>query len=188
MTLAQIMKLALRQLGEDEADIDEYAELFREYANMGYRIAVRDYLKPRETYTLYTDNDGRTSIEGMDVVRVIELRSAYGNRLQYELEPDGYTLRTPVTRADVTAVCEVMYPGLQGDMDTPRLPESAHMALVDYICYCHLSNGNMAKQSRAQFYQGRFYSAMREIPTQGGRTVTDYRNLYLASDARYTRW
>ena len=47
MTLAQIMKLALRQLDEDTEDVGEYEELFKVYANTGYAIAVRSYLRPR---------------------------------------------------------------------------------------------------------------------------------------------
>ena len=50
MTLANIMKLALRQLDEAAEDIAEYDELFRSYANMGYMIALRLFLKPRETF------------------------------------------------------------------------------------------------------------------------------------------
>lgn len=188
MTLAQIMKLALRQLDEDPADIDDFAELFREYANMGYRIAVRDYLKPKETFDFNTDKDGRIDIEGMGIVRVIELRDEHGNRILADLETDGNTLVTPWRGGKVQAHCEVQYPRLENDMDEPKLPESAHMALVDYICYCHLSNGNMAKQSRAQYYLSRFYSMMREVPTQGGRATTDYKNLYTATHAGYTRW
>ena len=38
MTLAEIMRLALRQLDEDAAEIAEYAELFRMWANQGYQI------------------------------------------------------------------------------------------------------------------------------------------------------
>ena len=40
MTLAEIMRLALRQLDEDPADISDFSDLFRSYANIGYKIAV----------------------------------------------------------------------------------------------------------------------------------------------------
>ena len=49
MTLSQIIAQALRQLDEDAEDVSEYEERFRVYANMGYDIAVREYLKPRWT-------------------------------------------------------------------------------------------------------------------------------------------
>ena len=52
MTLGQIMRLALRQLDEDPADIAEYAELFRMWANQGYQIILGQYYKPREMITL----------------------------------------------------------------------------------------------------------------------------------------
>ena len=47
MTLSQIIAQALRQLGEDPQDVSEYEETFKIYANMGYDIAVREYLKPK---------------------------------------------------------------------------------------------------------------------------------------------
>ena len=62
MTLANIMKLALRQLDEAAEDIAEYDELFRSYANMGYMIALRLFLRPRETFELTTDDQGRADI------------------------------------------------------------------------------------------------------------------------------
>lgn len=45
MTLAQIMRFALLQLDEDPADIDEYADLFRMYANDGYTELIEQYAK-----------------------------------------------------------------------------------------------------------------------------------------------
>ena len=51
MTLSQIIAQALRQLDEDAEDVSEYEERFRVYANMGYDIAVREYLKPRRVFT-----------------------------------------------------------------------------------------------------------------------------------------
>ena len=58
------------------------------------------------------------------------------------------------------AVCEVAFYPLEDGQDEPQIPEYAHAALADYICYRHLSSGNLAKQSRAQFYQNSFYQAM----------------------------
>ena len=67
------------------------------------------------------------------------------------------------------------------------LPAYAHAALSDYICYRHLSSGNLAKQSRAQFYQNSFYQEMNRIRPQGMGSVTRMRNLYEATDVRYRR-
>ena len=48
MTLAEIMRLALRQLDEDPADISEFADLFRSYANLGYKLLVFKIKEKRE--------------------------------------------------------------------------------------------------------------------------------------------
>lgn len=58
MTLSQIIAQALRQLDEDAEDVSEYEERFRVYANMGYDIAVREYLKPEADF-LHRGGRGR---------------------------------------------------------------------------------------------------------------------------------
>ena len=58
MTLSQIIAQALRQLDEDAEDVSEYEERFRVYANMGYDIAVREYLKPRRVFYTEVDESG----------------------------------------------------------------------------------------------------------------------------------
>ena len=74
MTLSQIIAQALRQLDEDAEDVSEYEERFRVYANMGYDIAVREYLKPRRIFYTEVDEEGNAPVPGLTVVRVIELR------------------------------------------------------------------------------------------------------------------
>lgn len=187
MTLAQIMKLALCQLDEDIADIDDFAELFRHYANQGYEIAVRRYLQPKETFTLTTDENGRAYIDGLDIVRVIELKDESGCAVYADVSGDGTHLVTGRRNAKLTALCEISYPLMKDEAEEPRLPENAHMALVDYICYRHLMNGNMAKQSRAQAYQSSFYQTLSSIRPQGSGSTTRYKNLYAVTSARYAR-
>lgn len=64
MTLSQIIAQALRQLGEDPQDVSEYEETFKIYANVGYDIAVREYLKPRREMCLDIDGNGRAPVVG----------------------------------------------------------------------------------------------------------------------------
>lgn len=186
MTLSQIMKLALRQLDEDTEDVSEYEDLFRVYANTGYAIAVRGYLRPRELRELCTDERGIAFTEGMDVERVIELMRADHDgaalgRVPFSplMEGGGICTRLPQTR--LVALCEVRYPELTDGMDEPRLPEDAHAALADYICYRHLSSGSLAKQSRAKFFLTSFYQAMQRMLPVGAGSVTAPRNLYEAT-------
>ena len=192
MTLAQIMTLALRQLDEDPEDISEYDELFRVYANMGYQIAATQYVKPRETRTYRADEHGAIRIDP-DVRRVVELRRRmdaeriHRNTL-FEVSPMGDCLLTAYPGAEFIAVCEVAPPPMETDTDEPTcLPPEAHAAIADYICFRHLSSGNMAKQSRAQFYERQFYQEMQRINPQGTGSVTGFSNLYAATDIRWTR-
>lgn len=192
MTLAQIMTLALRQLDEDPEDISEYDDLFRVYANEGYRNAVAIYVRPRETRYARSDEHGLIMLEP-DVRRVVELKERLesGRGAQNSLlvlSADGTALVTNLANRDFILLCEVTAPDMEIETDEPTmLPKEAHNALADYICYRHLSNGNMAKQRKAQHYYQAYYQAMQRIRPQGTGSVKGYRNLYAATDIRNVR-
>ena len=189
MTLSQIMKLALRQLDEDTEDVSEYEDLFKVYANTGYAIAVRGYLRPRELRVLFTDERGFAFTEGMDVERVITLTRTNEGAATLERVPftplaDGSGVRTGLPQTQLDALCEVRYPEMTEETDEPRLPEDVHAALADYICYRHLSSGSLAKQSRAKFFLTSFYQAMQRMLPAGAGSVTARQNLYEATRLR----
>lgn len=187
MTLANIMKLALRQLDEAAEDIAEYDELFRSYANMGYMIAIRLFLRPREVFALTTDEAGRAEIRALPIRRVVEVKDAQGRRVGFELAADGAAIETGEKKKEIYALCEVEREALRQATDEPKLPEYAHAALADYICYRHLSSGSLSKQSRAEFFRQSFYQQMQAIKYQGEGSVTRMKNLYAVTDARYRR-
>lgn len=187
MRLAEIMRLALRQLDEDPADISEYDDLFRRYANEGYQIVMRDFYKPRVHLTLETDERGAASLEGLNVVRVIELRDRHGRDVWFDLSLDCKEVYTRVRSQEITGWAEEEIPLLTRDEDEPAFPEWAHSAMADYLCYRHLSNGNMAKQSRAQYYLNQFYQTARRLRPVGMGSVTRSKNLYAVTDVRYAR-
>jgi len=187
MTLAQIIRMALRQLDEDPEDISEYDDLFRAYANEGYAIAVDGYWRPRQMRRLYTDEQGLAPIEGMDIRRIVRVWARRGEGLvsaRFALTPDGRAIRTAHRQEELHAMCEIDMPPLTQDGDEPGLPEHAHAALADYICYRHLANGNLAKQKRAQVYYRHFLERMRGLRPDGYGSVTAFTGLYEATGLR----
>lgn len=188
MTLAQIMELALRQLDEDISDIAEFDTLFRHYANEGYVTAQRKYYHPRATVIFETDEDGKALIDTKNVVHILELHNDAGFKVPYMLAADGRSFTARLKEEELYATCEIAYPRLEKPTDEPMLPDTAHGALADYICYRHLCNGNAAKQSRAQLYLMQYERAMRELGTQGAARVTQMHGLYEASDIHARRW
>ena len=112
MTLSQIIAQALRQLDEDVEDVSEYEERFRVYANMGYDIAVREYLKPRRIFYTEVDEEGNAPVPGLTVVRVIELRDKNGFDVGFDLDPCGrcfHVWRDDLAGQTLRAVCEVAF-------------------------------------------------------------------------------
>lgn len=187
MTLASIMKLALRQLDEAAEDISEFDEVFASYANMGYMIALRMFLKPRETFELVTNDRGCADIRALCISRVVEVRNQAGEEVGFCISPDGNTLIAGAWNERITALAEIDCPPMMRDTDEPMLPEYAQPALADYICYRHLSSGNLAKQSRAEFFRQSFYQQMRAMKPQGAGSVTRRKNLYTVTEAAYRR-
>lgn len=187
MTLANIMKLAMRQLDEAAEDIAEYEELFRSYANMGYMIAIRLFYKPRETFVLTTDGKGRAEIRALPIRRVVAVRDTQGRDVWFDLSPDGAAIETGEKERTLHALCEVEREAMKSALDEPQLPQYAHAALADYICYRHLSSGSLSKQSRAEFFRQSFYQQMRALSHEGEGSVTRKKNLYAVTDARYRR-
>ena len=187
MTLSSIMKLALRQLDEAAEDISEFDEVFASYANMGYMIALRMFLKPRETFELDTDQRGRAEVRALCLSRIVEVRDREEREIPFAISADGHTLLTQAKGQKITVLAEIDCPPLVKDTDEPMLPEYAQPALADYICYRHLSSGNLAKQSRAEFFRQSFYQQMRAMKPQGAGSVTRRKNLYAAMEAAYRR-
>lgn len=187
MTLANIMELALRQLDEAPEDIAEYDELFKSYANMGYMIAIRTFYRPRETYVLTTDEKGRADLCAFPIRRVVRVMDENNTEKSFHIDADGMAIRTSEKEKTLYVLCEVECDALQNATDEPRLPEYAHAALADYICYRHLSSGSLSKQSRAEFFRQSFYQQMHALNYEGEGSVTRMKNLYAATDARYRR-
>lgn len=190
MTLSQLIAHALRQLDENAEDVSEYEESFKVYANMGYDIAVREYLKPRRTFCVDVDEKGNAPVPGLLVTRVVELRDEYGYDVGYDLDPDGRGLhiwRVDLAGKTLRAVCEVAFYPMEEGSDEPQIPEWAQAYLADYICYRYLSNGNPVKQRQAQFYLNSFLRGMQRLRPQGMGSVTHRTHIYDVTDARYYR-
>lgn len=120
----------------------------------------------------------------MGILRVISAKDEDGRKAAVRLTPDGAALETGRADASLELTCEVERPRLERLEDEPELPEHAHSALVDYICFRYLSTGNLAKQSRAQAYQSSFYTTARRLKPQGRGSVTRMKNLYAVTDIR----
>jgi len=181
MTLATIMKLAMRQLDEKDADLSEYEELFRHYANMGYMIALRLYYKPRLTIETESDMTGDVMLDDSRIGRIVEVRDAAGRCVTFFMDADGRTLHTGAGWQKVKVLCEYEYPLMTDGLSVPMMPEYAQPALADYICYRHLSSGSLAKQSRAEFFRNSFYEQMRAMKPQSDGSVKGMKNLYAAT-------
>ena len=181
MTLATIMKLAMRQLDEPDTDLSEYEEMFRHYANMGYRIAMQQYYKPRLRMELRTGMYGDVKLDDERIRRIVEVRDEMDRCVPFVMDMDGQTLHTGACNQTATVLCEYDYPLMENSLSSPLMPEYAQPALADYICYRHLSSGSLAKQNRAEFFRNSFYEQMQALRPQADGSVKGMKNLYAAT-------
>ena len=187
MTLAQIYKLALRQLDEDIEDISEYVELFRQYSNEGCYIVMNDYYKPCMELRMSSDDGGRVYLNAMDVHHVISCVDAYGRTHPCAASPDGMYVNVGVPDIELIMMCQMLPRQMISDQDEPPFPKENHFVLVDYICYRHLITGNAAKQARARVFHDNFLLGCRRIRPQGAGSVRTMCNLYAASSIHARR-
>ena len=190
MTLAQIYRLALRQLDEDPEDIAEFKDLFEAYVNEGYEIAVNTYWKPRESFDLMTDDNSDANIDGLHIKSIVSVTSGnYGIPLHAKISEDGHSIHVfggiAAANQPVTVLARISMPPLRENTDVPRIPEMGHMALADYICYRYKSTGNLAKQSQAQAFLSQFQSTMMRMDSMANGSVIHRNNLYSATDLRW---
>ena len=190
MTLSQIIELALIQLGEDLEDRKEFDAIFKIYANIGYQKILHDMIKPRSEFTVTVDEDGKALVPD-NVARIIAARVGDGNGLREVpcvLLDDGECFRVLLPKKEPETVyleCEIKLPDMCTDTDTPEMvPETAHPAIADYICYHHLMNGNLAKQSRAGQYLQMFNTAMWALRPVAMGSVIKRKNLYESTGVR----
>ena len=110
MTLGQIMMLALRQLDEDPQDISEYDDMFRSYANEGYRIALDEYIKPREEREMRSDDTGVVYLD-TDIKRVIGIP---GDWIEMDMDGtvylNGEKLDEPYAEQLSVGECDLEFP------------------------------------------------------------------------------
>ncbi|MBE5798329.1 MAG: hypothetical protein E7321_00050 [Clostridiales bacterium] len=183
MNVSAILHHVMLELDEDPADINDYDQKFMMYLNMGYQLILRQHYKPRETYLSQADERGMVNLSGYDIDCVVQMQDEDGRIVHFRADAQGDGVyHTTARDEDVVVVCQVTYPPLSGELDVPRIPEHVHYALVQYICYKHLSSGNLAKQSRAQYYKQSFYEMMSMLKPVGTGSVTTYTNFYSATN------
>lgn len=186
MTLIGIMQQAMRQLGEDPADIADFRDMFIVYANEAYNIVVDEFIRPREARKVRINKEGYGFLQDPSVHHIIEVRNADGLTIPFiAADHRGRIKVEGVREVTVEAIVQARYDDMDEDEDEPRIPRYLHPVISDYICYRHLLNGNAAKQSHAMSYRQHFYEAMGRIRPDGVGRVTGYRNLYTVTQATW---
>ena len=169
MTIKKTLKpqVILTGFADECSNEKTLVEQFATFAALGLQyysvrfVNLGDGVK--NVMALTTDELGCAEISGLFIARVVEVRDEQGRSARFVMGGDGRTLHTGAAGQTVRVLCEIECPPMAKGLDEPMLPEYVHPALADYICYRHLSSGNLAKQSRAEFFRQSFYQQMRAM-------------------------
>jgi hypothetical protein len=199
MIYQEIVDLAVYQsgsMGSDEglSDREHDAQtLLKRYVNEAYRIIARDFYKPYKLEEIALDEDGGFDPSALseamnEIIAVSKTKEALvngnGARAVYDPLDMAYNRLTSDSVGNpgesVWIKYTFLYPDMDTDTDTPRIPEAYHALLADYATWRYMSTGNSDKQNRAQFFYARWYEETQKIQKFGARSyITNrFRNLW----------
>ena len=165
MTLINIMKLTLSQMGEDPgaAEISEYRTLLTAYINEAYQSICRDK-KQKYTEDVMGFSDGRASLSSFnkEVFRIISIIDENGSKLPFQVAADQVFI-TPVSDGTCTVAYLYLPERLASDKDEPDLTDSDCYLLADYAAYRGLSLGGKDRQKRGEFFLMRYLSGLNAL-------------------------
>jgi hypothetical protein len=176
MTLIDIVKLALSQMGEDTgvSETDEYGTLLTAYINEAYLEICREKKHKFSTETL-AFLEGRADISSLskDAVSILEIKSDFGAKVYFEIVADKIFL---IGSEDSDYTVEYLYlpERLSEDTDEPDIKESECYLLADFATYRGLSLGSPSRQKRAEFFLMRYLSGYSSLGTRRNKIVNKF--------------
>lgn len=160
MTLLDIKKLALAQMGEDtgEAELGEYGALLCAYINEAYMQVCR-HKKQKFAEQALAFAEGRAEVAALtnQATVILSIADENGGKMAFEVLADMIFLPGELTG---TYTVQYLYlPGkLSEDTESPDLAEQDCGLLADFATYRALSLGNPTRQKRAEFFLMRYLS------------------------------
>ncbi len=176
MTLLEMKKLALAQMGEDtgEDELAEYGELLSAYLNEAYMQICR-HKKHKFAEETLTFEDGRAPLGSLtkQATAIISVADDNGSKLSFDVLADWIFLSGEVSGAYIV---QYLYlpEKLADDGDSPDLADSDCMLLTDFATYRALSLGNPTRQKRAEFFLMRYLSGYADQKAKQTHLVNKY--------------
>lgn len=176
MTLIDIVKLSLSQMGEDTgtSEIDEYGMLLIAYINEAYMEICRE--KKQKYFRENLDfSDFRADISSLseDVFSILDIKSESGAKICFEIIGDKIFL---IGNEEGEFIVEYLYlpERLSEDTDEPDLTERECYLLADFATYRGLALGSPSRQKRAEFFLMRYLSGYSSLGQRRNHIVNKY--------------
>ena len=100
MTLIDIMKLTLSQMGEDPGagEISEFRTLLTAYINEAYQAICRDKKQKYHEESI-AFSDGRAQVDGLskDAIRILEIKDENGRKFRFRWRQTRFLFPRPLT-------------------------------------------------------------------------------------------
>ncbi len=176
MTLIDIMKLTLSQMGEDPGagEISEFRTLLTAYINEAYQAICRDK-KQKYHEELITFSDGRAQVDGLskDAIRILEIKDENGCKIPFQVAADQIFI-SPAADGAYIAAYLYLPERLASDKDEPDLPERECYLLADYAAYRGLGLGGKDRQKRGEFFLMRYLSGLNALGSRQSQITNKF--------------
>ena len=176
MTLLDIKKLALAQMGEetDEEALEEFGVLLNAYINEAYMQICR-HKKQKFAEQSIGFAEGRLPISTLEeeATVILDVTDGQGAKMPFDVLADIIFLADKRSQN-----CKVQYlylpQKLVQDADTPDLAEQDCALLADFATYRALSLGNPTRQKRADFFLMRYLTGYSDNKAKQTHLVNKY--------------
>jgi len=176
MTLIDIKKLALAQMGEeaDDAALDEWGVLLNAYINEAYMQICRHKKQKFAEQTLGF-NEGRLPISDLEreATVILDVTDSQGAKMAFDVLADIIFLADKRTQ-DGKVQYLYLPQKLMQDTDAPDLAEQDCALLADFATYRALSLGNPTRQKRADFFLMRYLTGYSDNKAKQTHLVNKY--------------
>jgi len=176
MTLLDIIKLTLSQMGEDSgtSEIEEYGSLLTAYINEAYmEICGEKKQKYHEENITFSDSRADISSLTKEAAVILGVKDENSSPVYFEIVADKIFV-VGAESGDYTVEYLYLPERLSEDTDQPDIAERECYLLADFATYRGLSLGNPSRQKRAEFFLMRYLSGYSALGPRKSRIVNKY--------------
>ena len=176
MTLLEMKKLALAQMGEDtgDAELVEFGSLLNAYINEAYMQVCR-HKKQKLAEEMVNFANGKAQLADLEkqATVILSISDEGETKVSFDVQAD-FIFIPDGAEGDFLVQYLYLPEKLTEDDDKPDLAENDCVLLCDFATYRMLSLGNPTRQKRAEFFLMRYLTGYSDQKAKQTHLVNKY--------------